>query len=187
MHNQNYCLYSLVLLLTKNYGGKDMRLWDWNTILPIVLSLVSFCFSIFTYIKAVRHDRKQDTLDSFNRLQNEVFDPLNLMKPPKLREIAKDPQSDEYKRVSGYLARIEHFCVGVDRNIYDKKVVYDLAHGYLDGQQIKSRINPFLERKNQGGDYYTFIPKVLQWMEKRTDKLNRKHSNNTTKARKKRT
>lgn len=157
---------------------------EWSTFLPILLSLLSFGFSLFTYIKAVQHDRKQDTLDAFNRLQKEAFDPLNLMKPSEMCQIANNPRSEDYKRVSGYLARIEHFCVGVDRNIYDKKVVYDLAHGYLDGQQIKRRINPFLERKNQGGEYYSFISKVLQWMEKRTDKLNRKHSHNTKKAQK---
>ena len=52
--------------------------------------------------------------------------------------------------------------------IYDKKTVYQLAHGYLDSNQVKNRINPIINRKNHNGeiDYYENIHKVLKWMQK---------------------
>ncbi len=78
-------------------------------------------------------------------------------------------QKDEIKELSGYLARIEHFCVGVNQNIYDWETIYALAHGYLDGNQILSRISPIIDRKNRSGvDYYENIRVVLNRMNEKT-------------------
>ena len=84
-----------------------------------VVAVVSVVFSIITYRKAVVHDRKQATLEAFSRLQNEVFDHLNMMSPANIREICEDPKCETYKTLSSYVARIEHFCVGVKNDIYD--------------------------------------------------------------------
>ena len=119
------------------------------SIVSVGLAFGSAVFSLITYIKSIRHDRKQSTLEAFNRLQSEVFDPLNKIMPKEIEGMTHHLQSDEYKTVSGYLARLEHFCVGVKQKIYDKKTVYELAHGYLDGNVIKRRIGPFLEQKNK--------------------------------------
>jgi hypothetical protein len=151
----------------------------------LVISVISIClvvgsaaFTLVTYIRTVRHDRKQATLEAFNRLQAEVFDPLNKIQPKEIAELAQHPRSEDYKTVSGYLARLEHFCVGVRQNIYDKKTVYELAHGYLDGNVIKRRIEPFLEQKNkhteENEEYYANTRAVLRWMDQETVK--RKHN-----------
>ena len=94
------------------------------------------------------------------------------MTPANIREIAEDPRSVAYKTVGGYIARIEHFCTGVNLGIYDKKTVYSLAHGYLDGKVIRSRIEPIIEKKHRHADkdYYENIHKVLDWMEKESEK-----------------
>ena len=88
------------------------------------------------------------------------------------REIAKHPTSKEYKEISGYIARIEHFCVGVNMKIYDRETVYQLAHGYLDGNGILDRINPIIARKNRNADtdYYENIHRVLNWMKQKSGK-----------------
>ena len=121
-------------------------------IVSAVLAIASAGFSCFTYFRNVIHDRRRDTLDAYNTLQNEAFDKLNLMKPANIREIAENPRSDSYKTVSGYIARIEHFCAGVNLGIYDRKTVYTLAHGYLDGNMILSRINPIIEKKHRNAE-----------------------------------
>ena len=92
--------------------------------------------------------------------------------PAQIAEIAKNPRSNEYKKISAYIARMEHFCVGVNQKIYDKKTVYALAHDYLDGG-IKSRIEPIISRKNQykDSDYYENIHQFYNWIEKRNNKL----------------
>ena len=145
-------------------------------IVSAVLAIVSAGFSCFTYFRNVIHDRRRDTLDAYNTLQNEAFDKLNLMKPANIREIAENPRSDSYKTVSGYIARIEHFCAGVNLGIYDRKTVYTLAHGYLDGNMILSRINPIIEKKHRNAekDYYENIHKVLAWMQKENEKQKKK-------------
>ena len=142
-----------------------------------VVAVVSVVFSIITYKKAVVHDRKQATLEAFNRLQTEAFDHLNLMSPANIREICEDPKCEAYKTLSSYVARIEHFCVGVKNDIYDKDTVYELAHGYLDGKMLMDRIGPLMFAKSRGGkNYYGHITYVLQWMEKREAKNEHKRS-----------
>ena len=72
--------------------------------------------------------------------------------------------------ISTYIARIEHFCVGVNSEIYDRKTVYNLAHGFLDGTILK-RIEPIINRKNfDGKEYYDNTKKVIAWMNEETKK-----------------
>lgn len=134
-------------------------------VVAAVLSLVSIVFSVYTYRKALVHDRKQATLDAFLVLQEQAFDPLNHITPAEMRDISEDPRSARYKDVSGYIARIEHFCVGVNMGIYDRETVYALAHGYLD-MALSSRLDPILNRKSElsGQEYYENIKAVLSWM-----------------------
>ena len=137
------------------------------SVIAIVLSLVSGGFSLYSFFWTARRDRRQSTLDAYNQLQCQALDHLNYYTPSQIKEIAKKPRSDEYKRISAYIARIEHFCVGVNENIYDKKTVYKLADDYLDGA-IKSRIEPIIERKNFGDkDYYENIHQFYAWMDQK--------------------
>lgn len=137
-----------------------------------VLSLVSIVFSVYTYRKALVHDRKQATLDAYLLLQESAFDPLNHITPDEIKEIAQEPRSSRYKDVSGYIARIEHFCVGVNMGIYDRETVFALAHGYLD-KALSSRLDPMLNRKAalSGKEYYENIKAVLKWMAEKEKQL----------------
>ena len=138
------------------------------SILAIIISAFTFLFSFYTFRWTARRDRKPATLDAYNTLQNEAFDKLNPLIPSEIQEIMKHTTSKEYNEVSGYIARIEHFCVGVNQEIYDRKTVYELAHGYFDGKKLRSRMEPVIDQKNQGADkdYYENIHKVLAWMDR---------------------
>lgn len=146
------------------------------SIIAIVLSVISGGFSLYSFVWTARRDRKQATLDAYNQLQEQAFDKLNVYAPEAIREIAKDPKSEAYKTVSGYIAQIEHFCVGVNQNIYDRRTVYALAHGYLDGYVLKRRIEPIIDKKQSGAseDYYENIHTVLAWMKKESDQRKKK-------------
>ena len=61
------------------------------SIISAVLAIASASFSCFTYFRNVIHDRRRDTLDAYNTLQNEAFDELNKIQPSNIREIADDP------------------------------------------------------------------------------------------------
>ena len=138
------------------------------SILAIIISAFTFLFSFYTFRWTARRDRKQATLDAYNTLQNEAFDKLNPLIPSEIQEIMKHTTSKEYNEVSGYIARIERCCVGVNQEIYDRKTVYELAHGYFDGKKLRSRMEPVIDQKNQGADkdYYENIHKVLAWMDR---------------------
>ena len=143
-------------------------------LVSVVVAVASVIFSVITYNRTVKHDRKQATLEAYNRLQAEVFDNFNKYTPAQIRSICDEPTSPEYKTISGYLARIEHFCIGVNEKIYDEDIFYAMAHGYFDGHQLKKRIEPLLEAKNKSNDsqqlFYVNIFAVLDWMEKRNKK-----------------
>ena len=142
--------------------------------ITIAFSIIAATFSIITWRSSILHDRKQATLEAYNLLQEQALDHLFLYKIDEIREIAKDPKSEKYKQVGFYIARIEHFCVGVDQKIYDKETVYELAHGFLD-MSIKSRITPILEKKARPGDeFYAHTKKVLADMEKESLKRKKK-------------
>lgn len=142
------------------------------SIIAIVISVISGGFSLFTFFWTARRDRKQATLDAYNTLQNEVFDRINLYRPSEILEISKHPTSKEYNEISALIARIEHFCVGVNSQIYDRKTVYELAHGYFDAAKLKGRIAPIIDRKNSNTDldYYENIHRVFDCMDKETEK-----------------
>lgn len=144
------------------------------SILAMVISVISGGFALYTFIWTARRDRKQATLDAYNQLQEQALDHLNFYMPAAIKEIAKDRKSEEYKRISAYVARIEHFCVGVNQGIYDRRTVFELAHGYFDSG-LKKRIEPIIESKNQFDQgYYANIHKVLDWMKAETEKRKRK-------------
>ena len=141
------------------------------SIISLVIAIISALAAGVTFFWTSSRDRKQATLEAFNRLQAEVFDNLNQYRPSDIPNICKDKKSEEYKKLSGYVARIEHFCVGLNKKIYDKNTFYELAHGYFDGDQIKKRICPIIEVKNSSNNsnelFYNDILAVLAWMDKK--------------------
>lgn len=143
------------------------------SIIALVVSLISGGFTFYTFWWTNRRDRRQATLEAYNRLQAEVFDNLNTYTPAEIRDICTDVKLPEYKTISGYVARIEHFCVGLNENIYDRKTFYALAHGYFDGYQLRKRIEPLLKAKNQSNNskelFYNDTISILLWMENITN------------------
>ncbi len=136
-----------------------------------VLALGSAAFLVYTYYSNVVHDRKRDTLDAYNTLQEQVFDALNGYTAQEVRRIVDNHETEAYMRLSKYLARIEHFSVGVNTGIYDRKTVYALAHGYLDGA-IWDKLLPLLERKNRRTQeqFYKNYCKLVAWMQEQSAK-----------------
>ena len=144
------------------------------SVIALVISGISGGFALFTFFWTARRDRKQATLEAYNRLQAEVFDHLNTYRPEQIPLICSNTRSPEYKLISGYLARIEHFCVSINRKIYDRNTFYALAHGYFDGHQLRKRIEPIIEIKNsshnQKEKFYNDTLSVLAWMDRKAEK-----------------
>ena len=97
------------------------------SVAALAISIISLAYSYKVNLDNVIHDRKRDTLDAFNVLQCQVFDELNLYTKTQIEEICQNTRSEEYKKISTFLARIDHFSIGVNEKIYDKEIVRRLA------------------------------------------------------------
>lgn len=131
---------------------------DIATAVAVFIALGSLLDSRKIYQEDKLHEKKKDTLDAYNRLQNEVFDKLFLEYNAKdIEEIAKHyrTQNREYTKLSTYLAKIEHFSVGVINEIYDVETTYELAHGFFD-KKVRDSIKPMLDRKRSFYEYDPF-------------------------------
>lgn len=164
--------------------------------IAIIIALFSIIVSAAIYYKGVQREMKQATLDAFNVLQEQVFDKLNQYTFVEIREICNNWQQaieekrkkmkiddgelnekekqkrkhyfSEYRVLSGYLARIEHFALGVNTRIYDAKIAERAATSYLV-MLYRGKLKPLIEVKHSGdGDveYYAEFRKLVEKIEK---------------------
>lgn len=113
--------------------------------ISLAFSIGSVIFAFGTFVWTAKRDRKQATFEAFNRLQNEVFDKINLKSKIDVKNIAENPKSAEFTEYSQYLARIEQFCVGIAAKIYDYKITKKVAAKYL--KDIYHKSLPVIEKK----------------------------------------
>lgn len=109
--------------------------------------------------------------EAYERLQAETLSKINHWMPSEIKKVSQDRKSDAYKELSGYLAEIERFCLGINEGIYDFDTFYKLAHGYFDSDKrlLKPRLLPLLEVKleNASEDYFKNPHDVWKRMERR--------------------
>ena len=141
------------------------------SVLAIVISVISGCFAVYTFFWTARRDRKQATLDAYNTLQEQALDRLNEYTGTQIKQIVEDGNKYEYRELSKCLARLEHFSVGANTGIYDRKTVYELGHGYMD-VGIWYKLHPVLEQKQKGKkeEYYKNYCDLVMWMKKQAEK-----------------
>ena len=76
-----------------------------------------------------------------------------------------------YLRLEDALARIEHFCVGINKDVYDFETFYQMSHGYFDFK-LQRKLKPLLEKKlnkhDGAEDFYNNLHNVWKRMSKRS-------------------
>lgn len=157
-----------------------MTIGNMITFCAVIVALISLLVTLVQYGKNVRHDRRKDTLDAYNTLQREALDELYISYTDEsVREISErgdEPEFREvYNRLSTLLARIEHFCVGVNSRIYDWETVFELSHGFLD-TTIARRIRPLMEEKwkNPHFNPYANTEKVIEKLRNEAERRKKK-------------
>lgn len=117
----------------------------------IVIAVISAAFSIVTYVKTFLYEKRKATIESFNNLQNEVLDKFAGIEKQNAKVILENLNDEQCKEAyDGYrvlIARLEHFAVGVNKKIYDFKVVDKIAGEHLVHLFIK--IKPIIDRANK--------------------------------------
>lgn len=125
----------------------------------MIISLISVIVSVAIYLLGIQRDKKQDTLDSFNLLQEQVFDKLNLITYSEITNICKkvdngsidDETNSKYYELLGYLARLEHFSLGVNTGIYDAKTAERAGTAFL--VSLRKKILPVIELQEKRGNH----------------------------------
>ena len=125
----------------------------------MIISLRSVIVSVAIYLLGIQRDKKQDTLDSFNLLQEQVFDKLNLITYSEITNICKkvdngsidDETNSKYYELLGYLARLEHFSLGVNTGIYDAKTAERAGTAFL--VSLRKKLLPVIELQEKRGNH----------------------------------
>ena len=125
----------------------------------MIISLISVIVSVAIYLLGIQRDKKQDTLDSFNLLQEQVFDKLNLITYSEITNICKkvdngsidDETNSKYYELLGYLARLEHFSLGVNTGIYDAKTAERAGTAFL--VSLHKKLLPVIELQEKRGNH----------------------------------
>ncbi len=117
------------------------------SIFSLLVAAFSLLYSFIVHRQTVSHDKKQATLDAFNTLQEQVLDKLNVFTDSRIKEISEDVHSKEYKTISTLMARIEHFSVGVNADIYDIETVKRLAGKHFCA--LYRKLLPMVEKKRK--------------------------------------
>lgn len=137
--------------------------------IALIISFVALIFSVITFLFNAIHEKKKDTLDAFSALQSNALDGLYYYTEGQIKEISKSSnRAAEYKELSLYLSRIEHFCVGIRNGVYNKKIVNKLAGKHL--VPLYDKLTPLIEAKRRvpdaGDTYKNFEEVVRPWKEK---------------------
>ena len=137
--------------------------------IALIISFVALIFSVIKFLFNAIHEKKKDTLDAFSALQSNALDGLYYYTKGQIKEISKSSnRAAEYKELSLYLSRIEHFCVGIRNGVYNKKIVNKLAGKHL--VPLYDKLTPLIEAKRRvpdaGDTYKNFEEVVRPWKEK---------------------
>lgn len=142
---------------------------DW---LPIVLSVLALILSGYQFIYQRQRARRETTINAFCELQHDVLD-LDDFIGMNIEELItaqkeKPTEADKqrWEKMSGYLARIEQFSVGVNLGVYDLKTLDRMAGSHM----IKTyrRVEPivrFKRDKSNTNKRYEEFEKMVRSLE----------------------
>ena len=138
-----------------------------------IVAVLTGAFGVYTYFRDSKRKLCSDTIAEYKRMQEDVFKKLNELTPNDVRVLTETADSTAYYELQDCLAKIEHFCVGINRGVYDFETVYQLSHGYFD-YKLQRLFEPLLDQKlnkyDGGEDYYNNLHKVWARMKARSDK-----------------
>lgn len=150
------------------------------SIIAVIISFVTFLYTVLVEYRGEQREKKQSTLEALNLLQEQVFDKLNEYTFAEIKDISDkwnesaeekrkfvtakkgtatefwnthheyDNTINEYRVLSGYLARIEHFSLGVNTGIYDVKVTERAATSDLT--MLYKKLEPLILTKNNSNN-----------------------------------
>ena len=138
-------------------------------VIAIFISGISLLFSLFTFILEKNRQKKYDTLEAIKDLQNNVINQFhnetrNYLAGNKQKDgslALRIGGEDYYKLATECLVAIEHFSVGVNNGIFDKKIVKECGGAYFC--RLYQFLKPVIEKKkvtSPDGEHYDNFTKL---------------------------
>jgi len=119
--------------------------------ISLIVSIAALLITQYTQRKIDMRNQKQITIESFQKLQEEVLDKLvdlNRTNAKTIVENMEQPACKEaYNAYRTLVARLEHFSVGVNEKVYDYKIVCKLAGHHL--VHIYEIVKPIIDYANR--------------------------------------
>ena len=136
-------------------------------------TVITIIVAVITYVRDTKRKAQQDTIEAYNQLQDEVLLKISRLTPTEVREFSARKKSEEYKQFTEYLMKIECFCIGLEKKIYDFDVFYALTRDYFNGERgaIRPTILPMLEEKKKSGkNYYPALERIWKKMDEKKNR-----------------
>ena len=109
----------------------------------------SLVVTLCVHWRIVYRDRKRETIAEFNRIRN---------KYPDINSYSSE------KEKTAYLTELERFCVGVNSNIYDHKILAKMSKSFLMSQY--SYLKEFVSQRKEVNGQETAYIEYTKVMEK---------------------
>lgn len=168
--------------------------WEFfTTLISLLIALSSTICSIRALRKSEKHQKemqiqakKQATIDAFYKIQKDVLDHLVSVEPDNANIIVNNIEDEGCEEAYGsyraFLAKLEHFSVGVIEGVYDFEIVDKLAGVHL--LYVKKTVQDIIDEENSSFSkpiYYENFRKLADKLRKRhsdidVDNLIKKHS-----------
>ena len=134
-------------------------------VIAICISSGALIFSLLQFVFSTIRQKREATLNAYIQLQEEVFSQLNIMKKPyaKIRY-----ESDEWQKITCYLAKIEVFCVGINTGIFSERVLNRVGGAYFIRQfnELKVIIDKKRKKNISKGNHYNEFEKTVEKLKK---------------------
>lgn len=135
------------------------------SVLSLIIAIVAILVSIITFAVTIDWERRHATIEAYKELQEDLFFIYEYKDAEEIELFVNDYTSTEYKVLSSSLATLEAFALCTFNGTYNKRMVYKLAHGFVDGTLL-DKIELLLEMKKNKSEeeYYPNTRKLLRWM-----------------------
>ncbi len=141
-------------------------------IVALIISILAFLLSVIQFFRDNSSEKKQAKLNAYQDLQENALGDLATY-PTPMPDIPWG--SDEWKKVSGFLAALEWFSVGVNTGAFSLRVTNRIGGSFLIHQyeQLKKVIVKKRELNIAKGEHYNEFEQLVSKLKKHRARMER--------------
>ena len=170
MCNQKTCCFWKALAITSvipvNMRRKVVLAME---LAALLLSIAAILLSMYQWWRDNSRQKKESTINAFYNLQSDALNELNMMIAAYDGDMSFIIRgSEDWKKVTGYLSKIEHFSVGINAKVYSLEILNRMAGGYF--LHMFEILQPVIQKKraynNSNGKHYDEFESAVNHLRK---------------------